>query len=589
MRKKYPRIQFIIKSFQADKIGALGMFLTKLVASISYGLEILLIAKLLDSLILTFTNSGTVDIGSFLAIILVWLMKSVSELLYKASKEHVSNSLSKSLSLEVLSKKQRIQYQELEKKENWDLMERVQADPSPKWIEGYQNLLDIWEDVLRAGWIFITIATAQWVIAILTLLFLLPYGILAVRNGQEEYTAYEESTRHFRIADYFRSILSNRENVEERILFHYQDWGKRKWENEYSQAVQIERKANRKIFGRMGSLDILSAVTTGSIAFILLWSLLNASMTSGLYISIIKGIFEFVDEMSVSLAPTVISFEKSKYYLRDYSAFQSLPDETEEGRGPFVCDQIETIEFKDVSFSYPSGSTPIIDHLHLTLYGNRKYALVGENGAGKTTLIKLLTGFYSQYEGEILINGREVRTIKREDLRRLFSVVYQNYAKYETTFSQNLLPNPTSDEKDEEIQKVLTSIGLRDILGQLPMGMHTPLGKLDPEGVDLSGGQWQLLAIARGLINDARIYVLDEPTASIDPIKEAEIYRIFKQALQNKFAFLITHRLGGARIADEIIVLKDGKVVEQGTHEELLRQSGKYHEMYQEQKSWYEK
>ena len=163
MRKKYPRIQFIIKSFQADKIGALGMFLTKLVASISYGLEILLIAKLLDSLILTFTNSGTVDIGSFLAIILVWLMKSVSELLYKASKEHVSNSLSKSLSLEVLSKKQRIQYQELEKKENWDLMERVQADPSPKWIEGYQNLLDIWEDVLRAGWIFITIATAQWV------------------------------------------------------------------------------------------------------------------------------------------------------------------------------------------------------------------------------------------------------------------------------------------------------------------------------------------------------------------------------------------------------------------------------------------
>lgn len=217
------RLEFAAKSFKVDPMGAIGMFVMRLISAVVFGVEIVLIARMLNSIISTFSNRGTVDVLSFLSILGIWLVRSVSELLYKMAREHVSNSLSKSLSMEVLAKKQKIQYSELEKKENWDLMERVQEDPSKKWMEGYQNLLDIAEDVIRAGWILVTIATTQWIISMIVVLFLLPYGILAVRNGQEEYTAYEESTRHFRVASYFRTILSNRENAGERILFQYQN------------------------------------------------------------------------------------------------------------------------------------------------------------------------------------------------------------------------------------------------------------------------------------------------------------------------------------------------------------------------------
>lgn len=176
------------------------------------------------------------------------------------------------------------------------------------------------------------------------------------------------------------------------------------------------------------------------------------------------------------------------------------------GRFPFTADHIET-QSSRCYFIWEDGR-PILHSFNLILRGDKKYALVGENGVGKTTIVKLLTGFYQQYEGQILINGRDVRTIRREDLRRLFSVVYQNYAKYETSFEQNLLPNAVG-ERREEVKTVLEATGLASVVKRLNKGIETPLGKLDPEGVDVSGGEWQLLAIARGLLKDACIYVLD--------------------------------------------------------------------------------
>ena len=212
---------------------------------------------------------------------------------------------------------------------------------------------------------------------------------------------------------------------------------------------------------------------------------------------------------------------------------------------------------------------------------NRQYALVGENGAGKSTLLKLIMGFYEDYTGQILINGREIRSIPRETLRRLYSFVPQEITRYEIRLNEYLKNNDRT-----RIHDIFTTLGIHDI--STTTDPFPLLGKIEDEGRDLSGGQWQLLAVARAILDERAVYVLDEPTAAIDPIREARLYQLFQKMMGSRFAILVTHRLGAAKMADEIIVLKDGRIQERGSHDELMAQNGIYQSMYDTQRKWYE-
>ena len=206
---------------------------------------------------------------------------------------------------------------------------------------------------------------------------------------------------------------------------------------------------------------------------------------------------------------------------------------------------------------------------------------MGENGAGKSTLLKLIMGFYEDYTGQILINGREIRSIPRETLRRLYSFVPQEITRYEIRLNEYLKNNDRT-----RIHDIFTTLGIHDI--STTTDPFPLLGKIEDEGRDLSGGQWQLLAVARAILDERAVYVLDEPTAAIDPIREARLYQLFQKMMGSRFAILVTHRLGAAKMADEIIVLKDGRIQERGSHDELMAQNGIYQSMYDTQRKWYE-
>lgn len=226
-------------------------------------------------------------------------------------------------------------------------------------------------------------------------------------------------------------------------------------------------------------------------------------------------------------------------------------------------------------------------NFNLRLEKDLHYAFVGINGAGKTTVTKLLTGLYDNYEGEILLNGRELRTYSQAELKALFAVVYQDFAKYYIPLKDNIALGNVLNFNDQEVQQVASIIGLDEEVKDLPMGYDTPLGKIIEGGVDLSGGQWQKVAIARALYNPAQIRILDEPTAALDPVAESNIYEMFGRISKGKSTIFITHRLGAAKLADQIIVIDDGQVKEQGTHDELLKLGGIYAEMFEDQRSWY--
>ena len=223
----------------------------------------------------------------------------------------------------------------------------------------------------------------------------------------------------------------------------------------------------------------------------------------------------------------------------------------------------------------------------MKLYNGKHYAFVGVNGAGKTTITKLLTGMYDDFEGKILIDGKSIREFTTSELKGLFSVVYQDFAKYYISLKENIGLGNVHGVSDEEITEALESIGLAELVEELPNGLDTPLGKIKEGSVDISGGQWQRIAIARTIANKAPVHILDEPTAALDPIAESNIYSIFSKISRGKWTIFITHRLSAARLADEIFVIADGRVCEKGSHSELMEKQGVYAEMFEAQRSWY--
>ncbi|WP_416668581.1 ABC transporter ATP-binding protein [Egbenema bharatensis] len=248
------------------------------------------------------------------------------------------------------------------------------------------------------------------------------------------------------------------------------------------------------------------------------------------------------------------------------------------------------IQFQDVSFVYPGSDRTILEHINLTIQPGEMVALVGENGAGKTTLAKLLCRLYDPSQGSVYWNEQDYRTLNLDDLRSRIAVVMQDYAHFPATLRENVgwgfLPKLT---EDEAVQTVLQEAGLGYLSTELAHGLETPLGKQLEGGIDLSGGQWQRVAIARSLIrlSQAELLVFDEPTAALDPKNEHEIYQIFRTIAKGRMTVVVSHRLALAKMADRIIVLEHGKIVEAGSHEALMEQAGVYHTMFTRQMSSY--
>ncbi|MDR3121389.1 MAG: ABC transporter ATP-binding protein/permease, partial [Clostridiales bacterium] len=216
----------------------------------------------------------------------------------------------------------------------------------------------------------------------------------------------------------------------------------------------------------------------------------------------------------------------------------------------------------------------------------KHYSFVGVNGAGKTTITKLITGLYTNYDGAILVDGRSLRGFSQAELKGLSTVVYQDFARYSFSLYDNIAIGAVGAD-DADVNSAIDLIGLREAAEKLPDGVYTNLGKIFENGVDLSGGEWQRVAMARSLISKAPLRILDEPTAALDPVSESRVYSQFEQISQGKATIFISHRLGSTKLADTIFVLSDGKITERGAHRELMGLNGLYAEMYSAQADWY--
>lgn len=348
-----------------------------------------------------------------------------------------------------------------------------------------------------------------------------------------------------------------------------------------------------KWFTKMKIGNVITSLVSVFIILVLIKPVASGMITVGMFISLVNAVFSLIKLMSWQLSNLIDEMASSSEYLKDLSEFTALKEEEGATNTPSNKPiKFNTLEFKDVKFKYPETEKYILNGMSFVIEGGKHYAFVGANGTGKTTITKLITGLYNEYEGEILIDGKNIKDFTQSQIKALCSVVYQDFSKYFISFKDNIslgrINGTYNDKNEDSISSAVLTMELNDVIEALPEGMDTPLGKIKSNGVDVSGGQWQRIAMARSIINPAFLKILDEPTAALDPISESNIYKKFEEISKGGTTIFISHRLGSTKLADEIFVLENGQVLESGSHNNLMNKNGVYAKMYESQKGWYE-
>lgn len=433
---------------------------------------------------------------------------------------------------------------------------------------------------MKVGLILGILAYNVWWAVLIIIAILIPFSKLSIISGRVNYEANRQVTKQQRKYLYFGKVLSSRDYVEERVLFQYGNRINEMWLDNYEIARKYQLKVEKKWFIRMKSSGFMTAGFCIIILFLLLAPTLNGVISIGQFAAVFSSIglafsvMQGVVDRNLGLVSRNIGFTKN------YVNFMDLPELSPEFN--FCESDNDDIILKDVSFQYPNANSFALKDITLTIKKNETVAVVGENGSGKTTLAKVLTGIYEPSTGSVSVMGCDIS--EKLPYSRI-SAVNQKFNRYALTLKENIT---ISDQKGDEsaIPEIIEKINLELDPQIFPDALETPL-TTEFGGVDLSGGQWQKVAICRGIYRNHDVIVLDEPTAAIDPIEESSVYRSFTEMSKDKTAIIITHRIGSAKIADRILVMDQGRIMETGTHDELIKKGGKYAEMYNLQADWY--
>jgi ATP-binding cassette subfamily B protein len=407
-------------------------------------------------------------------------------------------------------------------------------------------------------------------------------------NAQTYWMNYMRAPER-RESDYVRQTAASVETAKEVKIFGLNGFLMAR----YEALATSFFKANRKIaMRRAGWGSLLTAIGTSAyyVAYAyIVWRTLHGEFSIG-DLTFLAGSFRRLRNLLESFLSGFSTVAGQALYLDDLFSFFEIEPEIRSPPNPrpFPNPIREGFTFEDVGFRYPGAEHWAVRHLSFTLRAGEVLALVGENGAGKTTLVKLVTRLYDPDEGRILLDGHDLREYDLFELRANIGVIFQDFVRFHLTAAENIAVGRIEARDDRErVVHAAEQSGADALIRKLPGGYDQIIGKRWKTGTDLSGGEWQKIAIARAYMRDAQVLVLDEPTAALDARAEYEVFKRFKELSAGKMALLISHRFSSVRMADRIVVLGEGLLEAIGTHAELLAQGGRYKELFELQAAGY--
>ena len=427
--------------------------------------------------------------------------------------------------------------------------------------------------------IFLTIEYRLYYCSLLITFMLVINVYIKVKTEIKVKNLNREMTFDGRVADYLSGLMDQANAVRELRIYGGQNFYLELWKKKFIYQ-NSKRYGARKFEIRMGIIvSGIQIITTFFIIYILIKNINNnVNITIGLLSVLFLNLIQCKNKIFDILWP-ICSLYASVVKMQDFNDVLKYKNILNENKNYNIKDPTPLLVNK-IEFYYKQNNL-IFKDLSIKILPGEKVAVVGKNGAGKSTFIKLLLGLYAPTKGEIIWNGETVCPKK-------VAVVFQNYAKYDLTLRENIsLGNISRINCDNDIVDIIKKCGLDDLYMKLG-GLDVPLGYTQKNGMDISVGQWQRVAIARALYSEANLLIFDEPTAAIDPKTEVEIFKMLIELCKNKTAIFVSHRLGWTKECDRIVVLDNGKVIEQGNYDELMAKKGEYYQMYKAQSFWYQ-
>ncbi len=425
------------------------------------------------------------------------------------------------------------------------------------------------------------IAFNPWLILLL-FVAIIPSFLGESYFNDKSYALTRGQTPERRELDYIRFLGASDETAKEVKIFNLSGFIAERFRTLSEKFYNANKKL---VLGRAGWGAFFSVL--GSMGYYLAYGIIIMRTIEGKVsigeLTFLAGSFRQMRSLLEGILTRFTGISQGAIYLNDFFEFFEIKPKIVPFQGslPFPNPLQTGFTFENVGFRYVNSDRWANRHLNFTLHAGEKLALVGENGAGKSTLVKLLARLYDPTEGRILLDGVDLRKYDLFDLRRNMGIIFQDFLKYQMTFSQNIAAGSISEKDNRELIQIAAQKSLADLLAKrLPDGYDQMLGKRFADGMELSGGEWQKVALARAYMKDTQVMILDEPTAALDARAEYEVFERFSELTRGKSAVLISHRFSTVRMADRILVLDKGELIEMGSHEELLKKGGRYAELF---------
>lgn len=580
-------IRSILVIWRCAKLPVIFKILQSILTAILTPMSIYFTQLLIDN-IGRYTN-GLVSLSYIIGILILLLLS----ILFLASSGFFDNlinislqrSVNKNLTAIIVKKFLTVDYWCFEDRDIADTMNRMGGAPQ-------NNILNIFLNTLSSLTLLITILGTAVVFAqvsiwfsILFLVILIPMLWLDFKAMDMMNTMFNDQSEQERRLGYLSSLLNTKNSLLELKIFGAVEYILTKWKVLNKKVLDERVKTTIRSQKYFAISTILIILWSSLVVTVLIWKIYYSTISIGVFVSL-TGSAGTILGLSETLSRTFSSLSQEHLIMKHYYKFLSLPVIDNANKESNIFDP--HIVFDNVHFTYPHTDIEILKGISMEFYPSQRISLVGENGAGKSTIIKLLCKLYKPDSGRITINGIDIQDLSVSELRKAYSVVFQDYATYSLSLRENVAFGDIDQiANDNAITEALRRGLSSDILQSLHNNLDANLGKIEEDGVDLSGGQWQRIAISRACLSNSAFVILDEPTASLDPIAETEMYQAFAALLSKKGCIMISHRLASAKLADAIYVLKDGIIAEKGTHSELMAQRGLYESMFHAQSSWY--
>jgi ATP-binding cassette subfamily B protein len=468
-----------------------------------------------------------------------------------------------------------------ESPEFYNRLQRVQTSAVVRPYQVTQGLLTMGGALAAGLGLGLTLFAISPVLLPLVVVAGLPLLFTSSRESRLEFDFSVRQTPAVRLRGYFTLLQTGRDEAKEVRAFGLAGWLAERFDSLYETYLHdlrshVLRRGLLSLVGQLGSAIVLGGTLIALVALIDRGEIGVAE--AGAAIVAIRLLATQVQ----ALFRGAQSIFESGLFLDDLRQFLALGEAAvEEDEGQEAPERFDLVRVEDVTFRYPGAHRDALKDVEVELRAGEVVALVGENGSGKTTLAKLLAGLYQPDEGRVLWDGRDVAAFRPSSLRRRIAVVFQDFVRYALPATDNIaLGSIDRPVEPERVRSAAAAAGAKDMLVELPQGFDTVLSRMFAGGTDLSGGQWQRVALARSFYRDAPLVILDEPSASLDPRAEHELFATLRDALRARTALFISHRFSTVRGADRIYVLHQGEIVEQGTHDELVSRDGRYAELY---------